>query len=102
MAKKSTAFSFEGTKTIIMYDLSRNDVSASTIAAKSSNLYTSVKVNDNSYNLPNTTLGSGLEKKEDAEKEFKTAFSKTESKSTISRLFVIEVYKENGYIENDE
>ena len=102
MAKKSSTINFTGTKTIIMYDLSNNDVSASIIAAQSKNLYTSMKVNDASYNLPNTTIASGLVKHAEAEKEFRTAFAKTGSSAKISRLLVIEIEKQNGYIENNE
>lgn len=102
MGIKKSTFNFDGTKTIITYDLSDNDVSASTIALKSNHLYTTTKIGSVSYNLPNTTLGSDLKSTTDAIAEFRAAFAKTGSKSKITRLFVIEVFKKSGYIENNE
>ena len=90
------------TKTIIAYDLSNNDVSASTIASQSNHLYTTISVGNETYNLPNTTLRSDLETAETAETEFRSAFSKTGSKARITRLFTVEVFEKNGYIENNE
>ena len=102
MGIKKTTFNFDGTKTIITYDLSDNDVSASTIASKSNHLYTTTSISGVSYNLPNTTLGSGLKSTTDAIAEFCAAFAKTNSKAKITRLFAIEVFGKSGYIENNE
>lgn len=93
---------FKGTKTIITYDLSNNDVSASSIASKSSNFYTTINIDGKSYNLPNTTLSSNLETASKVEAEFRSAFAKTDSKAKITKLFVIEVFGKDGYIENNE
>ena len=102
MSNKKTTLTFKGTKTIITYDLSDNDVSASTIASKSSKLYTTISVDNTKYNLPNTTLSSTLPTVDEAITEFRSAFSKTDSKAKITRLFAIEVYGKDGYIENNE
>ncbi len=102
MVNKNRTFTFTGTKTIITYDLTKNDVSAATIASQSNKLDPRISISGINYNLPNTTLGSTLETKEKAEAEFRSAFAKTNSEAKIARLFVIEVVGKGGYIENNE
>ncbi len=102
MSVKKTTINFKYTKTVITYDLSNNDVSASTIASKSNSLYSTISVENSNYNLPNTTLRSDLATADAAVAEFRSAFAKTDSKAKITRLFAIEVNGKDGYIENNE
>lgn len=102
MTIKKKTFKFSCTKTVITYDLSNNDVSASTIASQSNHLYTTISIGNETYNLPNTTLCSDIQTAEGAEAEFRSAFAKTGSNAKITRLFTAEVFDQFGYIENNE
>ena len=100
--KKNTTLKFNNIPTIITYDLSNNDVSASVIASKSDVLYTNFSVSGVSYNLPNTTLCSTLKTAQDVASEFRSAFSKTGSRAKITKLLIVEVSGQNSFIENNE
>lgn len=101
MAK--TNFSWGRPRTLITYDLSNNQVSASDIANASNwELHTLVVVDGQTYSLPNTTLwyaGS----KEQAKSAFIVAFNKAKpaySSCTINRVLITEVGGELAYIED--
>ena len=89
-------FNWRKPKTLLTYDLSNNDVSASEIAESSGGLlhtYVTVEEDSHKYTLPNTTLwfaGS----KEQAQTTFINAFNNAKSSSsscTISRLLITEI-----------
>lgn len=91
--------------TLITYDLSDNDVSASKIADASNGvLHTYVTITDDNhkYLLPNTTLWySGS--KEQAKSTFIAAFNKAKqsySSCTINRLLITEVGSKSSFIED--
>ena len=96
MTLKNTQCKFKTKSTIITYDLYENDVSASEISSNSNNLFVTLKIGNKEYNLPNTTLYCELETTKKAIDEFRSAFSKTGSKSEIKRLFVVEVFEKNS------
>lgn len=98
-------FSWGNPKTLITYDLSDNDVSASAIADASNGvLHTYVTMNDDShkYLLPNTTLWySGS--RDQAKSTFIAAFNKAKSAYSfckINRLLITEVGGKSTYIED--
>ena len=101
MAK--TNFFWGKPRTLITYDLSNNQVSASDIA-KASNweLHTLVVEGGHTYFLPNTTLlYAGSE--EQAKSAFIAAFNKAKpaySSCVINRLLITEVSGELAYIED--
>ena len=101
MAKQN--LTWKTPKTLITYDLSNNEVSASDIAYASNWVLNTVFVGDaHVYFLPNTTLlYSGS--KEQAKSAFIAAFNKAKpaySSCSISRLLITEVGGELAYIED--
>lgn len=100
--KESTTMNFSNTKSIISYDLSPCDISASDICKEDSRLHNYISVkNEGDFNLPNTTIRTSLNK-ESAEKAFRNAVYSASSYERIKRLFIIEVDSKNGFIENNE
>lgn len=100
--KKSTKINFSNTKSIITYDLSPCEISASDICKEDSRLHNYISVeNKGNFNLPNTTIRTSLNK-EDAETAFRNAVYSASSYETITRLFIVEVDGKNGFIENNE
>lgn len=103
--KKSKIFNFTNKSSVITYDLSPNETSAHEIELQSTKLHTTVTINKVTYSLPNTTLNCFLNR-EDAEKEFRNALSKAlkinNKKDKITKLFIMEVNSQKGFIENDE
>ncbi len=100
--KKSTTINFSNTKSIITYDLSPCKISSKDICNEDSRLYNYISVqNRGSFNLPNTTIRTSLNK-EDAEKAFRKAVYSASHYETITRLFIIEVGGKDGFIENNE
>lgn len=100
--KKSTTMNFSNTKSIITYDLSPCEISASDICKEDSRLYNYISVkNEGDFNLPNTTIRTSLNK-EDAEKAFRKAVYSASHYETITKLFIVEVDGKNGFIENNE
>lgn len=103
MAK--TNFTWGKPRTLITYDLSNNEVSASEIAKASNNLlhtYVIMEKDTHQYALPNTTLWfSGS--KEQAKTTFINAFNNAKSSRsscTISRLLITEIGGCSSYIED--
>lgn len=103
MAK--TNFTWGKPRTLITYDLSNNEVSASEIAKASGGLlhtYVTIEKDSHKYMLPNTTLcfaGS----KEQAKTTFINAFNNAKSSRsscTISRLLITEIAGCSSYIED--
>lgn len=100
--KKTTTINFSNTKSIITYDLSPCEISAKDICDEDNRLYNFISVKDEgSFNLPNTTIRTSLNKVE-AEKAFRKAVNAVSPYETITRLFIIEVDGKNGFIENNE
>lgn len=100
--KKSTTMNFSNTKTIITYDLSPCEISAQDICNEDNRLHNTISVKDEGiFNLPNTTLSTTLSKK-DAEDAFRAAVYAASKNEKITRLFIVEVDKKNGFIENNE
>ena len=61
--KESTTINFSNTKSIITYDLSPCDISASDICKEDSRLHNCISVkNEGDFNLPNTTIRTSLNK----------------------------------------
>lgn len=98
----STNFNFNGTESIISYDLEDNDVSAQEIAdARDGKLKTYIPMSaGKQYHLPNTTLYCSLGR-DNAKTTFISAFNATYSESKISRLFITEVGSKIAYIQDE-
>ena len=98
-----TNFNFADRRTIIAYDLEKNDVTAKQICEKSNGqLRTYIDFNGGArYELPNTTILSFQNNAEEAKKSFIEAFNKTDSKSKIKILFSIVVSNKDACIENN-
>ncbi len=96
-----TNFNFydRNVQSLVIYDLEDNDVSASDIAKQSDNLFYNIKIGNERYILPFSTLNSNLSK-DKARDEFKRAFKATGSKSKISKLLVVEVDGKKAFVEN--
>ena len=91
-------FNLSSIRSIIIYDLENNDVSAEQIVSHSKELFIAIQLADSGrFNLPNTTIKANLDR-ENAKKEFLRAFSESGSKSKIKRLFICEIKNKDGYI----
>lgn len=103
MAK--TNFTWGKPRTLITYDLSNNEVSASEIAKASNNLlhtYVIMEKDTHQYALPNTTLWfSGS--KEQAQATFIAAFQRAKpfgSSCSVNRILTTEIGGESSHIED--
>ncbi len=93
-----TEFKLSGVRSLIIYDLKPNDISAQDIADKSNALFTRIKFSETeTYTFPSTVLKANLSRDE-AKKEFYRAFNATGSKAKISKLLICEIKDKSGYI----
>ena len=93
-----TNFKLSEVRSLIIYDLEPNDVSAKDIATKSKVLFARIKFSEEEiYNFPSTVLKANLPRDE-AKKEFYRALNETGSKAKVSRLLICEIKDKNGYI----
>ena len=96
-------FSMEYTRSIITYDLSNNDISSKEIVDASKNFRSVISVKDRKFELPYTTISSNLNKA-DSLREFFRVFNelkdKKRSDAEVSRILIVEVYKQLAYIKD--
>lgn len=93
---------FTESKTVITYDLSPCKITVDDICAQNNSLsnYISIR-NDGTYELPNTTIITALNKDAAIEAFKKAVREASGNTEKITRLFVADIYQNKGHVENN-